>query len=316
MNHALQRRFVFISTMFLCTTTCLDASGGEGETRADSTWVSAVDQTRVSRMGQWQETRFRYAMASHLWTNSDGAGLECRFRGTGIVMRLGNHAVPAYGVPNLGSIAVEIDGKSGQKLVPRATPREVVVARGLDRGEHVLRVEHRAEAGGTGCRVEGFYVLDSTTGDLQFIVNGEENAFLVDARAVLRQGDRIVRPNDCNAAAAIHALARSDGNAGRVRGVGPSRWIAVVADLECEIADSWRCGKAFNVYHDAVYTPAVTGVVGEARRLTRHQGYFVDGNRVVVSGICVAVTAVEGRIVVEEVTTGYLGGIVHAVNRQ
>jgi hypothetical protein len=192
-DHAFERRLLSILTMFLCATAFQAAFGQENVTRADSTWVSALDESRVKRIGHWQETRFRYAAASHLWTNSDGARLECRFRGTGIVMRLGNHAVPAYGVPNLGSIAVQIDGQSGLKFVPRATPREVIVARGIDDGEHVVRVEHRAGAGGTGCRVEGFYVLEGTTGDLQFIVNGEENGFLVDARAVLRQGDRIVR---------------------------------------------------------------------------------------------------------------------------
>ena len=193
MNRALQCGILFLSTMFTCATTLHDAFGQKSVTRADSTWVSALDQTRVERMGQWQETRFRYAAASHLLTNSDGAALECRFSRSGVVVRLGNHAVPAYGVPNLGSIAAAIDGEIRNTFVPQATPREVVIARGLDDGEHVLRVEHRAEADGTGCRIEGFYVLDRPTGDLQFIVSGEENAFLVDARAVLRQGDRIIR---------------------------------------------------------------------------------------------------------------------------
>jgi len=179
--------------MLITATMFQDTFGQENATRADSTWVLALDETRVKRLGRWQETRFRYAAASHLLTNSDGAALEHRFRGSGIVMRLGNHAVPAYGLPSLGSIAVMIDGQSIQRFAPRASPREVVIARGLDAGEHVLRVEHCAEAGGTGCRIEGFYVLDKSTGDLQSIVSGEENAFLVDARAVLRQGDRIIR---------------------------------------------------------------------------------------------------------------------------
>lgn len=192
-NRPLQRCVLFLSTMSVVVITLHDAFGQENATQRDSTWISALDQTRVKRIGQWQETRFRYAAASHLLTNSDGAALECRFRGSGIVMRLGNHAVPAYGVPNLGSIAVMIDGQDRHTFAPRATPREAVIARGLDDGDHVLRVEHLAEAGGTGGRIEGFYVLDKPTGDLQFIVSGEENAFLVDARAVLRQGDRIIR---------------------------------------------------------------------------------------------------------------------------
>lgn len=193
MIRALQCGILFLSTMFTCATTFRDAFGQEGVTRADSTWISALDQTRVKRIGQWQETRFRYAAASHLLTNSDGAAMECRFRGSGVVVRFGNHAVPAYGVPNLGSITVTIDGQGGTEIVPRATPREVAIARSLDDGEHVLRLEHRAEGDGTGCRIEGFYVLDQPTGDLQFVVSGEENAFLVDARAVLRQGDHTIR---------------------------------------------------------------------------------------------------------------------------
>jgi len=212
--------------------------------RAELAWISALHETRVERIGQWQETRFRYAAAGHLVTNSDGAALECRFRGSGIAVRLGNHAVPAYGVPNLGSIAVTIDGESGQPFAPQATPREIVVARGLDAGEHVLRVEHRAGAGGAGCRIEGFYVLDNPTGDLQFSVSGEENAFLVDARAVLRDGDRTIRNvlvrNSLTGQCSLAGLPPGDGYSLEISAVGwnPIRRdnISIEADRSVTIA--------------------------------------------------------------------------------
>ena len=170
--------------------TAQHSAAQENTTAAQSTWISSTDRARVIRAGSWQTTSFRHAAARHLMTNSPGAALEIRFIGSGIVLRLGNHAVPAYGTPNLGSIAVTVDGKRQESIVPSTTPREIVVARALGEGEHLLRLEYQK---GGGCRIEGFYILDKPTGDLQFFTSGEENAFLVDARAVLRQGMHLVR---------------------------------------------------------------------------------------------------------------------------
>ena len=44
-----------------------------------------------------------------------------------------------------------------------------------------------------GCQVSGLRVLVEHSGDLSFVLNGEENGFFVDARAVVRQGDQVVR---------------------------------------------------------------------------------------------------------------------------
>ena len=162
-------------------------------TGVENIWVSALDEQQVQRHGKWQETSFRYAARRHLYTTSDGAALEFPFRGTGVVIRLGAHAVPAYGVPNRGKIMVKIDGELNSFIHPLETDREIVIAWGLDNKEHLLRLEHQAKGSETGCRIEGFRPIDRSSGDLLFNLNGEENAFLVDARALLSKDGRIVR---------------------------------------------------------------------------------------------------------------------------
>ncbi len=173
--------------VFVMTLVCANLA------QAETIWIPATDTAHVKRIGQWIESRFRFAHASHLATRADGVALECRFRGSGIALRLGAHAVPAYGAPNLGSIVTTIDGKRIQRFAPLAVPREVLIARGLDDREHVLRVEHHGDATDAGCRVEGFHILNGPSGDLQFSLSGEEDAFLVDARAVIRQGEKTIR---------------------------------------------------------------------------------------------------------------------------
>ena len=162
-------------------------------TDGERAWISALDISKVKQLGAWRETSFRYAQAKHLVTSENGAALAIRFHGTGIVVRLGDNAVPAYGSPNLGSIVAYIDGEQLRRISPQATPRELTIARGLDQGSHVLRIEDQFTSVGSGCRIEGFHVLDAPTGDLQFTVSGEENAFLVDVRAVLRRENQVVR---------------------------------------------------------------------------------------------------------------------------
>jgi hypothetical protein len=157
-------------------------------------WISATDSKTVQRQGVWNEDRFRYAAASALATHEDGAALELGFEGTGIAIRLGANNVPAYGAPNLGTLIATVDGGKPMTFHPSSTPRELVLADRLKPGVHKVRVEHRlSKDGSSGCRIEGFRTWADRRGRLEFQLGGEENAFLVDARGVLRQGDRIVR---------------------------------------------------------------------------------------------------------------------------
>jgi hypothetical protein len=179
--------------VILCSVFVLFTAVAREAPAAEPVWVPAIDSARVLRSGKWQVTRFRYAAADHLQTSEDGASLEFRFAGTGLVLRQGAHAVPAYGVPNLGKLVITIDNQDVRIIHPRGTARELVLARGLKDGEHVARIEHRSDEGFSGCRIEGFFVLKQPTGDLRFTVSGEENAYLVDIRAVLKHGSKVVR---------------------------------------------------------------------------------------------------------------------------
>ncbi len=154
--------------------------------------VSALDAQRVTRHGEWREDRFRYAATSHLRTEQDAAKLEFSFDGTAVAVRLGGHNVPAYGPPSLGLLQVSIDGSDAKALSPRELPREVLLAGGLKNGRHTVRIEH-LQANGSGCRIESFRTWTQPRGDVRFTLNGEANAYLVDARAILRDGDKIVR---------------------------------------------------------------------------------------------------------------------------
>lgn len=157
-------------------------------------WISAADVEAIERHGAWNESRFRFAAASALATREDGAALELEFKGTGIAIRLGAHNVPAYGVPNLGDLIATIDGGKPMTLHPRASPRELVLADGLKPGTHRARIVHRVGSdGGAGCRIEGFRAWSDKRGTLEFQLSGEANAFLVDARAILKRDGKIAR---------------------------------------------------------------------------------------------------------------------------
>ena len=156
-------------------------------------WISALDTVRVLQSGTWWESQFRYARTACLETEDNGAALTFEFTGTGVALGLGQHAVSAYGKPSLGKLIVTVDDGSPRVLYPGNEAREVVLARGLTLGKHRVRVEHRQNRGETGCRISGFRVLAEHSGELSFVLNGEENGFFVDARAVVRQGDQVVR---------------------------------------------------------------------------------------------------------------------------
>ena len=159
----------------------------------DADWTAATDEKRVDRKGKWQVDRFRYAAAEHLYSMEEGASLTFAFEGTAVAVRLGGHNVPAYRPPNLGRIEVVIDGKPAGVIRPRATPREMELARDLKPGRHTLLLRHRLEGEDAGCRIEGFRVWSGGRGTLAFTLNGEAQSHLVDARAVLRRDGKVVR---------------------------------------------------------------------------------------------------------------------------
>ena len=156
-------------------------------------WVSALDTARVLRSGTWWESQFRYAKTACLETEDNGAALTFEFTGTGVALGLGQHAVSAYGKPSLGKLIVTVDDGSPHILYPGNEAQEVVLARGLTRGKHQVRIDHRLNRGEMGCRISGFRVLSEHSGELSFVLNGEENGFFVDARAVVRRGNQIAR---------------------------------------------------------------------------------------------------------------------------
>ena len=162
-------------------------------TTTASEWVSAVDEQRVTRNGQWSPSRFRFAETESLQSVEDRAHLVMSFEGTGLSIRLGGHNVPAYGSPNLGRLVVAIDGKFARAIRPLSTPRELVLAQGLEAGRHRVKVTHRVDKENSGCRIEGFRTWTKPRGQLNFRLSAEHNAFLVDARAVLSRGKTVVR---------------------------------------------------------------------------------------------------------------------------
>ena len=156
-------------------------------------WVSVTDEKVVSRSGQWQVARFRFAAKDHLLTTAAGAAIEFQFQGTGLALRLGNHAVPAYGKPSLGQLRITVDDQQPTLITPQGTALEIIVARNLLAGNHQVKMVHQPAGMGTGCRIEAIRALKQPTGDLQFQVQGEENAFLVDVRAVLTRQNHTIR---------------------------------------------------------------------------------------------------------------------------
>ena len=172
---------------------------------AEIGWIAATDRDRVVREGRWLERNHRYAPrlalvsgpGSGLGSDGSGSALDLEFAGTGLSVRFGELAVPAYGGPAAGTLAVSIDGLPVAEIVPRANPYEVVVARGLPAGTHRLRVEVRNQRRGERVMVEGFRSWDQPTGDLLLQINGERNAFLVDVRAILYRDGQPVRRSLC-----------------------------------------------------------------------------------------------------------------------
>ncbi len=163
------------------------------EPLATGEWISATDEKVVTRSGKWQVDRFRFAEKDHLLTTDPGAAIEFQFQGTGLALRLGNHAVPAYGKPSLGILEITVDDREPTIIQPQKTPLEVVVARKLKAGIHRAKIVHRLSGYRAGGRIEAFRAIQNETGDVQFQIQGEENAFLVDARAILLRDGQVIR---------------------------------------------------------------------------------------------------------------------------
>jgi len=175
-------------TWLMALTLCVGGAPAMAQTR----WVAADDETVLRREGSWYESSFRYAEHGHLATGEAGVALTLSFEGAGVALRLAQHAVPAYGQPSLGDLAVRIDDGSERVIHPLADAREIVLARDLAPGSHTLRVEHRPSRGGSGVGVEAFGVSDGPAGELGFAVTGDRNAHLVDLRAVVTDGEAVI----------------------------------------------------------------------------------------------------------------------------
>lgn len=158
-------------------------------------WVPATDEARVKRAGEWSARSYRRASETHLFTQQDGAAVEFAFRGRGVAVRLGGHGVPFahLGEENRGTLAASIDGRVVATIDPLREDRDVVIARALPEGAHVLRLVHHGSGEKSGCRLAGFRVLDGNEGELSFALHGEANRFLVDARAIVSLNGRTVR---------------------------------------------------------------------------------------------------------------------------
>lgn len=157
-------------------------------------WVSAEDANQLSRSGAWQWTSHRYAADSALVTIEDGAALEYTFTGCTLVLCLDTLTPPNnYGLPELGALEVYIDGEMSAVVRPRDSAGEVTLLQSASPRSARVRIVHRAESAGVGARIRGLRVATDPTGALAMMVNGEQNRALLDVRAVLTQGGRVVR---------------------------------------------------------------------------------------------------------------------------
>jgi hypothetical protein len=181
-------RYLLVSGVF-CSVLLL----ASGHSVADVRVTPAGDTNQVQREGKWSQSTFRFAQASALETRTDGASLTFQFDGIGVAVRLGAQDVPAYGPASLGQLLITVDEGPPLTVNPQSSAREVLIAGELDPGRHTCKVVHRSRRGLVGCRVESFHTWNDQRGTLLFHVSGDENAHLVDCRAIVRQGKTVVR---------------------------------------------------------------------------------------------------------------------------
>lgn len=105
---------------------------------------------------------------------------------------LGQHAVPPYGLPNLGALTVRIDDGPERLIYPVSEPREIVLARKLSMGKHIVRIIYRTSDNRGAARIEEFGYNAEPTGELAFSITGNHNAYLVDVRAILTNNNKVV----------------------------------------------------------------------------------------------------------------------------
>jgi len=157
-------------------------------------WISAEDASQLTRSGAWQWTSHRYAADSALVTVEDGAALEYTFTGCTLVLCLDTLTPPnSYGPPELGALEITIDGQAAAVVRPRESAGEVTLWQSAKSKTARVRIVHRADGSGVGARIRGLRVVTEPTGALAMVVNGEQNRGLLDVRAILTQGGRVVR---------------------------------------------------------------------------------------------------------------------------
>lgn len=192
-------------------------------------WWPADDASRIQRTGAWQRNAHRYAQEPAIETVEEGAALEVAFTGKALVLCLDTLTPPNhYGPPELGRLEVFVDGSRIRMIWPRSEDREVVIHRSPESGAHRVRLVHRIDGAGAGCRVRGFRVLDSVSGDLACKISGEHNGALIDVRAVVSRAGVVVRElllrNWLTGDARIAGLPPGDGYALELRAAGWKTW--------------------------------------------------------------------------------------------
>ena len=215
----------------------------------------ADDAAHVKRSGDWAWTSHRYAANGAFATSEDGAALEVTFTGRGLVLCLDTLTPPNnFGPPPLGALEIVVDGARVGHIRPRTEDREVQLARSDSMAPRRVRLVHRRDGDGAGCRVVGFRVIDHASGDLAWLVSAERNNALVDVRAIVtREGvvvrDALVR-NWLTGQCRLAGLPAGAGYGLELRASGWQTWrsapFAIEAGKETELPPVYLCRE-----HDA-----------------------------------------------------------------
>lgn len=232
--------------------------------RAGELYWPADDTTKIQRTGTWQRNAHRYAREPALETTEDGAALEFAFTGKGLVLCLDTLTPPnRYGPPELGRLEVFVDGSRLRTIWPRSEAGEVVILRSAERRAHRVRMVHRTDEAGAGCRIRGFRVLDAESGDLAFGISGEHNGALIDVRAIVSRDGAVARDlllrNWLNGQARIAGLPPGDDYTLELRASGWVTWrkdgVSVTANHETQLPPVYLA-RAWDIPVDSFKFPA------------------------------------------------------------
>jgi hypothetical protein len=157
------------------------------------TWITATDTSKVKRIGNWKPDLLRGATSEALVTHDENAAIEFHFNGNYLVLCLDTLTTPNYGEIEAGIIEVYIDGNLSEVVTPLSCADEVCLFKHSEIRNHQIRLVHRGNQGGYGCRIKGFRILSTPCGDLKFIVNGEHNFSFIDVRVKLSQNGKLIR---------------------------------------------------------------------------------------------------------------------------